>query len=405
MRLVEALGKELFKRAGLAVPKGRRVRTPEEAAQAAEVIGGTVVIKAQILAPGRGKKGGIVFADSPAKAKEAAAQLLGKKFGFETVREVLVEEKLAIARELYAAVMIDPVRQDILFIASTRGGGDIEEVFRTSPQDVVRHNHSPLEPFLPFHGRKLAKAMGLEGGAIGKVGQALFALHKAFRQYEARLLEINPLVLTEKGDAVAADAIAQIDEDAAFRMPVLKELGIEMEEERPRPPTPRELAAQEIDKKDYRGVVHYQDLYEDGTVGVVSVGSGFSLTLLDLLSEYGLKPADFCDCSGSPPASKVYEAVKLTLALPGIKGFLFLSGVVTQDLTVTAEGIVKAFQELKPAIPFVVRLAGNRDREALQILKAGGIAESFPRETFVEECVERLKILMEARVPAGSGRL
>src|SRR3970282_1456722 len=118
----------------------------------------------------------------------------------------------------------------------------------------------------------------------------------AFRQYEARLLEINPLVLTEKGDVVAADAIVQIDEDAAFRLPVLKELGIEMEEERPRPPTPRELAAQQIDKRDCRGVVHYQDLYEDGTVGVVSVGSGFSLTLLDILSEYGLKPADFCDC-------------------------------------------------------------------------------------------------------------
>ncbi len=400
MRLVEALGKELFKRAGLAVPKGRRARTPEEAAAAAEALGGAVVIKAQILAPGRSKKSGIVFADSPAKAREAAAQLLGKPFGLETVREVLVEEKLAIARELYAAVMIDPDRQDILFIASTRGGGDIEEVFRTSPRDVVRYNHSPLEPFLPFRGRKLAKAMGLEGAAIGKVGQALYALYKAFRQYEARLFEINPLVLTEKGDVVAADAIAQIDEDAAFRLPVLKELGIEMEEERPRPPTPRELAAQEIDKKDYRGVVHYQDLYEDGIVGVVSVGSGFSLTLLDILSEYGLKPADFCDCSGSPPASKVYEAVKLTLGLPGIKGFLFLSGVVTQDLTVTAEGIVKAFQELKPAIPFVVRLAGNRDREALNILKAGGIVESFPRETFVEECVERLKALMEAPLSA-----
>ncbi|HEY4682446.1 MAG TPA: ATP-grasp domain-containing protein [Candidatus Acidoferrales bacterium] len=400
MRLVEALGKELFKRVGLAVPRGRRARTPDEAAAAAEALGGTVVIKAQILAPGRGKKGGIVFADSPAKAREAAACLLGKVFGLETVCEVLVEEKLSIARELYAAVMIDPHRQDILFLASTCGGGDIEEVFRSSPEEVVRSNHSPLEPFLPFQGRKLARAMGLEGAAVAKVGQALFALYKAFRQYEARLLEINPLVLTEKGDVVAADAIVQIDEDAAFRLPVLKELGIEMEEERPRPPTPRELAAQQIDKRDYRGVVHYQDLYEDGTVGVVSVGSGFSLTLLDILSEYGLKPADFCDCSGSPPAAKVYEAVKLTLGIPDIKGFLFLSGVVTQDLTVTAEGIVKAFAELKPAIPFVVRLAGNRDREALAILKAGGVVESFPRETFVEECVERLKALMEAPVPA-----
>jgi succinyl-CoA synthetase beta subunit len=400
MRLVEALGKELFKRVGLGVPRGRRVHTPDDAAAAAEALGGPVVIKAQILAPGRGKKGGIVFADSPAQARDAASRLLGKTFGPESVQELLVEEKLAIARELYAAVMIDPDRHDVLFLASTRGGGDIEEVFAAAPEAVVHYNHSPLEPFLPFHGRKLARAMGLDGPAVGKVGQALFCLYKAFRQFEGRLLEINPLVLTEKGDVIAADAIVQIDEDAAFRLPVLKELGVEMEEERPRPPTPRELAAQEIDKKDYRGVVHYQDLYEDGTVGVVSVGSGFSLTLLDILTEYGLKPADFCDCSGSPPASKVYEAVKLTLGIRGIKGFLFLSGVVTQDLTVTAEGIIKAFRDLKPKIPFVVRLAGNRDREALEMLRAAGIVESFPRETFVEECVERLKTLMQAGVPA-----
>ncbi|MBI4668201.1 MAG: acetate--CoA ligase family protein [Elusimicrobia bacterium] len=442
MRLVEVFGKELFKRAGLKIPRGIRAKTPEEAFRAAESFGGPMVVKAQILAPGRAKKGGVLFVNTPREAQDAAGQLIGKKFGHETVTEVLIEEKLKIKQELYAAVTIDPDKQDVLFILSRKGGGNIEEVFKTSQdapsqsshpgglgpneprggegsgttaaasgrnsapealrsgveapggRDVVKYNHSPLEPFHAFQGRVLAQRMGLKGQDIVKVSQALTALFKAFKNFQGRLVEINPLVITEGGEVVACDAIFQIDEDAAFRLPVLKELDIPMEEERPRPPTARELAAQEIDKKDYRGVVHYQDLYDDGTVGVVSVGSGFSLTLLDILSAYGLKPVDFCDCSGSPPAPKVYEAVKLVMGIPQIKGFLFLSGVVTQDLTVTAEGIVKAFQELQPKIPFVVRLAGNRDREALKMLKDGGIVESFPRESFVEECVERLKALM-----------
>jgi len=394
MRLLEYRGKQLFARIGIPVPRGRVATEPAQAEAIARELGVPVMVKAQVLAPSRGARGGILPADDAAAAAQAAAQLLGRSLGEEVCREVLVEERLEIAQELYAAVTIDPIRHDILFLLSARGGAEIEKIFAEFPQDVIRHNHSPLEPFFPFHGRQLARAAGLTGGAVGGVGQILFQLYQAFREFQAKLVEINPLVITAKGQVVAADAIVQLDEDAAFRVRALKELGIPMEEERPRAPTARELEAIEIDKKDYRGVVHYQDLDAAGDIGVVSVGSGFSLTLLDILDRYGLHPANFCDCSGSPPASKVYQAVKLVLSIPGIRGFLFMSGVVTQDLTVTAQGIVQAFQELRPQIPFVVRLAGNRDREAYELLQAGGITHAFPRKALVETCVEKLRTLM-----------
>jgi succinyl-CoA synthetase beta subunit len=195
-----------------------------------------------------------------------------------------------------------------------------------------------------------------------------------------------------------------IDEDGMFKVPDLRELGIEMEEERPRPPTEREIAAQEIDEEDYRGVVHYQDLDPDGDVGVVSVGSGFSLTLQDMLAHYGLRAFDFCDCSGSPPAHKVEASVKLVFSNPKIRGFLFMSGVVTQDLTVTAEGIIDAYRALEPAIPFIVRLAGNRDREAHAMLEQAGI-QSYRREDAPEACIEELKRQMAGVAqPAGGAR-
>lgn len=378
------------------MPAGAAASSVEEAHAAAERLVKPVVIKAQLLAPGRGKQGAIRFASSPEEAAREAGALIGTIFGTEICRRVLIEERVAIARELYVSVLVDARRRQLLLLLAAEGGGDIEKLFALAPEKVIRHHHRPLAPFLPFLGRKLARELGLEGGAIGKVGSVLQRLVGAARRFEARLIEVNPLALTEAGEAVAVDAVVNLDEDAFFRHPDLKGLGIEMEEERPRPATPREIAAVEIDKKDYRGVVHYQDIDLDGDVGIVSVGSGFSLTLQDILHHYSLRPANFCDCSGSPPASKVYQSVKLVLSNPNVRGFLFMSGVVTQDLTVTAEGIVQAYKELQPGVPFVVRLAGNRDREAHVLLKEAGIEQVFRREDHIENCVEKLKSLMAA---------
>ncbi len=395
MKLVEHLGKRLLARSGIPVPLGEVATTAEQARQIAEKIAAPVVVKAQILAPGRGKRGGILPASTPQQAEEAAASLLGKTFEPELCREVLVEQRLDIERELYASFMVDAAHRRLRLILTRHGGGDVEKVFRDKPDEVVIAPIGAFERFYPFKGRELALRMGLSGKAVVKVGDAITKLVAFGRANDCRLAEINPLVITRDEKVIAADAVMNVDEDAHFRLKWMKEFGLSMEEERPRQPTPRELEAAEIDRVDYRGSVHYQDLDENGDVGTVTVGSGFSITMLDVLGNYGLKPADFCDCSGSPPADKVYKSCKLVLGIPGIKAFLFVSGVMTQDLTVTAEGIIQAYRELKPKIPFLVKLAGNRDKEAYQMMVEAGLPHVYPRETPVETIVEDCKRLIQ----------
>ena len=388
MKLVEHLGKRLFSRCGIAVPRGETAAKVEDARRIAEELGGPVVVKAQILAPGRGKRGGILLAENPDEAAEAASKLLGRTFGHEFCKDVLVEERLDIENELYASLMVDAPSRSLRLILTRHGGGDVEEVFRDHPEEVVLAPVDPFEQFLPFKGRELALKMGVTGKAVVKVGDVITKLVTCSRANDCRLAEINPLVITKDGAVIAADAVMNVDEDAHFRLKWMKEFDLSMEEERPRQPTSRELEAAEIDRVDYRGSVHYQDLDENGDVGTVTVGSGFSITMLDVLGNFGLKPANFCDCSGSPPADKVYKSCKLVLGIPGIKAFLFVSGVMTQDLTVTAEGIIEAWRELKPEIPFLVKLAGNRDHEAHKMMVDAGLPNVYPRETAVETIVQ-----------------
>jgi succinyl-CoA synthetase beta subunit len=397
MKLVEYQGKTLLSRAGIAVPPGDVASSPEEARRIAQEVGGPVVVKAQILAPGRGKRGAILMAQDAVAAERAAAELLGRSFGPERCDRVLVEKRLEIAQELYLSCLVDASARRLQLILTRHGGGDVEEVFREQPNAVVVEAVGAFERFLPWQGRTLAKRMGLEGKPIVGVGDAITRLVAFTRRNDCRLAEINPLVLTAEGKVVAADAVCNVDEDAHFRLSWMKDFGLGLEEERPRQPTPRELKAAEIDKVDYRGSVHYQDLDEFGDVGTVTVGSGFSITMLDVLGNYGLKPADFCDCSGSPPADKVYRSCEVVLSNPNIKAFLFVSGVMTQDLTVTAEGIIRAWRELKPSIPFLVKLAGNRDREAYRMMVEAGLPHVYPREAHVEDIVEDCVKLMQER--------
>lgn len=395
MKLVEHLGKRLLARSGILTPKGELASSSADALRAAEKLEGPVVVKAQILAPGRGKHGGILFAENAKEAAEAAGSLLNKNFGPELCSSVLIEERLNIAEELYLAFTVDAPRRRLNLILTRHGGGDVEKIFREQPQDVIVEPIGAFETFHPFKGRELALRMGLRGKAVLKVGDAITKLVACGRANDCRLAEINPLVLTEDGQVVAADAVMNVDEDAHFRLRWMNEFGLSMEEERPRQATPRELLAAEIDRVDYRGSVHYQDINENGDVGTVTVGSGFSITMLDVLGNYGLKPANFCDCSGSPPAEKVRKSCEIVLSIPKIKAFLFLSGIMTQDLTVTAQGIIEAYRELSPTIPFMVKLAGNRDREAYQMMVDAGLPHVYQREDPVESIVEDCVRLLE----------
>ena len=388
MRLTEAQGKAIFAAEGIAVPRGRLVRTPAEAAAAAL---GPVVVKAQVLAPGRGKAGGVVFAETPREARAAAAKLLGAALLGMTVETVLVEERLAIAEELYLAIALNALRGRIDVLMSRRGGADVEAAEGGAVRTVSSSSLTALEP---YRAREQARELGLGGRPLLEFAGILHRAFALFRKADARLLENNPLVRTPDDRPIAADAILHIDDDAHFRQQRLEARGIVLGEERPRPPTAREIEAAKIDQADYRGAVHYVDLDPDGEVGVISVGSGFSITLVDLLRNAGLRPANFCDCSGNPPAAKVERAGRLILSMPQLQGFLVMSGVVSQPLDITAEGIVRAVAALRPTIPVVVLLAGNRDREAQALLKAHGIPEAYDKTTDFEFVIGRLKALM-----------
>lgn len=394
MRLLEVQGKQLLRMVGMPIPEGILVTTPHEAAVAMERFPQQAVVKAQIYAPSRGLHGGIQFVKSPHEAQESAAYLLSNAISGEDVKSVLIEELVPIAAELYLAMRINSEKRAIDIIASRDGGNGIEERAKLHPDRFVVATHQRNDPFLPYEARNIAWRLGLTGKALLAFATTIELLYQAFCRFDTRLLEINPVALTTDNRCVALDAVALIDDDALFRVPNIVELGIEIGEEKPRPATERELLAAGIDQEDYRGSVHYVDLDPQGEVGVISVGSGFSIALLDMLDDAGLSQANFCDCSGNPPSDKVRRAVLLVLSNPSVRGFFYASGVVSQPLTVTAQGIIDAFPDGPPAMPVVIRLAGDREREACEILRAAGFVHAYAREREIEECIAELRSLM-----------
>ncbi len=396
MRLTEAQGKKLLHSAGVPVPQGKLAHSVAEAEQIVLDYAGGVVIKAQVLAPGRGLHGGIRFADNSTEAVALTASLLDMRIQGERVSSILVEERIVVAAELYLAMRINPSKRCIDIIASPSGGNGIEEKARTSPERFVVASHQRNVPFLPYEARSIAVRIGLKGKSLLAFADMIVHLYEAFCRFDARLLEINPVGLLQNGQVIALDAVALLDDDASFRLKVLEEMGLFVGEEKTRPPTERELLAAAIDREDYRGAVHYVDLDSQGDVGVISIGSGFSIALRDMLDTARMTQANFCDCSGNPSADKVKRATQLVLSIPSVRGFLFASGVVSQPLDITARGIIAAFQETPPSMPVVIRLAGDRDREGCKLLRAAGITHAYSRERDMEDCLTELRDLMSA---------
>ncbi len=398
MRLTEAQGKRILYSAGVPVPQGKLAHSVAEAEQIALACAGGVVIKAQVLAPGRGLHGGVRFADNPAEAVALTASLLDMHIQGEKVSSILVEERIAVVAELYLAMRINPSKRCIDIIASPLGGNGIEERALTSPDRFVVASHQRNVPFLPYEARAVAVRIGLTGRSLLAFADMIVRLYDAFCRFDARLLEINPVGLLQDGRVIALDAIALLDDDASFRLKQLEEMDLFIGEEKIRPPTERELLAAAIDREDYRGAVHYVDLDPQGEVGVISVGSGFSIALMDMLDTAAMTQANFCDCSGNPSANKVKRATQLVLSIPSVRGFLFASGIVSQPLDITAQGIIAAFEETPPSVPVVIRLAGDRDREGCELLRAAGITHAYARERDMEDCLAELRHLMsEAR--------
>ncbi len=402
-RLFEYQGKKILKEAGINIPTGKVARSPEEAVEVFREIGKPVVIKIQVWTTGRAGMGGIKFASSEDEVREAAEELLGKRVGEFEVKELLVEEKLEIDREFFAGIVINDAEKAPVVIFSSLGGTGIEEIAREHPDRVASHTVDVVRGFYSYHGRELAKKTGLSGKLIVKIGNVLASLYKAMNLYDARSVEINPLVLTEDGEIFAADCHIVIDDYAVYRHP---ELGIEIAREFSRPATELEKIAYLVEKNDYRGTFYFfqmvKDVPPDGRhIGFHGAGGGGSMMSMDAVLKAGFKPANFTDTSGNPPASKVYRAAMIILSQPNIVGYFASgSGVASQEQVNSARGFVKAFLEDDLDVPAVLRLGGNLEEKAIEILETylkdlPVKVEGYGKDDSADFCAGRLKQLVE----------
>lgn len=355
VKLAEWRGKEIFRKYGVPLPPGRVARSPAEAEQ--WVRDGSVplpcVIKAQVLAGGRGKGGAVRFANTPEEVRAAAQAILALEFKGERVREVLLEGKLAIGRELYVAITLDRSARVPILLTSSQGGVEIEIVEDSA---IVRQPIHPFPGLAAYEKRRASQSLGLTGAASRALSPLLDALWKAFNAEDAELIEINPLAVVGEG-LVALDAKVIIEDDAAFRHPEYSEIRDDR--------TPLEEIAREKE-------IAFVQL--DGNIGVIANGAGLTMATLDVLTEFGGHPGVFLDLGGTDDPAKVSEAFLLMAQARPRAVFLNIFGGVTRCDTV-ATGLVQAMGQIPPAerFPLVARIRGNNEVEGIEILRKAGI--------------------------------
>jgi len=374
-RLFEYQGKQLLRSAKVPIPQGEVATTPQEVRKIAEKIGKPVAIKSQIWAGGRGKAGGIKFANTPDEAEKVSKEILGMVIKNLTVEKVLVEEKLAIDKEYYAGVIIDAsreVRAPVLMF-STEGGMDIESV---PEEKIATLTIDVLRGLRLYDCLNLCVKLKIPTKVLPAVAQAIMGLFQTFKGYNCRTAEINPLIVTKDGKVIAADCRMAIDDSSVFRHP---ELGIDVAREAPTPPTEFDKIAWWIEEGDLRGTCYIAQMGPDrkplGYVGYHGIGGGGAILGVDALNRQGLKIANYADTSGNPTAAKVYRAAKVILSQPDIEGYM-LGGfiVANQEQWHHAHGVVKALREeipKHPGFPCVILLCGNKEKESMEILKEG----------------------------------
>ena len=353
MDLLEYQGKQLFARHGVPVPSGKPASTVDEAVAAAEEIGFPCVVKAQVLIGGRGKAGGIKVAQSADEAREHATNILGMDIRGHTVGEVWIEAASDIAEEYYASIVFDRSAKKPLLMLSKEGGMDIEEVAESNPGAIARLHVDPLLGFQAFHGRRLAYEAGLPADVVRPVGALLAKLYEAFVSEEAMLVEVNPLVVLTDRSVKALDAKVTLDGNSLFRHSVnaeLRNIGAE---------DPQERMASE------RGLTYVK---LDGDIGILGNGAGLVMSTLDVVAQFGGRPANFLDAGGGSKAEAITSAVEVILSDEKVTAVLFnIFGGITRCDEV-ANGLVEAFDQLRPEVPFVVRLDGTNDVEGRRIV-------------------------------------
>ncbi len=402
-RLHEYQGKKLLREAGIAVPRGKVATKDEEAYFIAKDLGTPVMVKIQVWITGRASVGGIRRASTPTEAGHAARAVLGMRTHGFTVTQVLVEERLDVEREFYASVIVDDKAQAPLVMFSSIGGTGIEEIASMHPRQVAYHHVDIDFGFQDYQARNLVRQTGIRGKLQRQLGDLLVKLYQVARRYEARSAEINPLVLTRDGKLYAADCRITVDDYAVFRHP---ELGIEIAREYNRPPTRLEKLAYQVEANDYRGTFYFIQMAENfrkgqGYIGFHGAGGGGSMMSMDAILRQGYKVATFVDTSGNPPASKVYRAAKIVLAVGPIDGYFGSgSGVASQEQFYSARGLFKAFLEEQVDVPIVIRLGGNAEDKAVEILESlnGRIpapVEGYKKDDSPDFCARRLDALIK----------
>lgn len=366
MNLHEYQGKQLFAEYGLPVSKGFACETPEEAAQAADVIGGSRwVVKAQVHAGGRGKAGGVKLVETKDAIREFAKHWLGRNLvtyqtdeNGQPVTKILVEACTDIDQELYLGAVIDRSSRRVVFMASTEGGVEIEKVAHETPEKILKAEIDPLTGAQPYQGRELAFKLGLEGKQVKQFVHIFMGLAKLFADCDLALLEINPLVITDQGDLHCLDAKLNIDGNALYRQQKVREMHDPSQEDA------REAHAAKWE-------LNYVAL--DGSIGCMVNGAGLAMGTMDIIKLHGGEPANFLDVGGGATKERVTEAFKIILSDDNVKAVLvnIFGGIVRCDLI--AEGIIGAVEEVGVKVPVVVRLEGNNAELGSKLLKESGL--------------------------------
>jgi succinyl-CoA synthetase beta subunit len=380
MDLLEYQGKQLFARHGLDVSAGAAVSTVDDAVSAAEGVGYPVVVKAQVLIGGRGKAGGVKLAANAQEAREHASNILGMDIRGHTVHTIWIEHASDIATEYYASVLLDRSAKQPLVMFSTEGGVEIEQIAVESPEQLVRHHVDALAGLSREEALQIATDGGADADVRDGVADALLALYEVWLQEDATLAEINPLIVTPDRQVKALDAKVSLDGNALYRHPENADLSDSANED------PIERQAKE------QGV---QYVKLDGDIGILGNGAGLVMSTLDVVAQAGGSPANFLDAGGGSDAEKVKQAVSLILANESVKAVLFnIFGGITRCDEV-ANGLIAAFEEIKPVVPFVVRLDGTNDEAGRALLEQAKLPNVHPAKT-MNEAAEKVVALARA---------
>jgi succinyl-CoA synthetase beta subunit len=365
MKIHEYQAKAILARHGVPVPQGEVVFSAKEAEDTARRLGGTVVVKAQIHAGGRGKGGGVKVVKGPDEAATVAADMIGMRLvthqtgpAGQVVQRVLVEQGLRIKRELYLGIVVDRSTERPVLMASPDGGVEIEKVAEDTPERIFKEFIHPGVGLGAYQTRALAFALGLEGAQVAQAGKLMTAVYNTFIATDASLIEINPLIVTEEGNLLALDAKMTFDDNALYRHPDLKDLRDITEEE------PLEVEASKFS-------LNYIKL--DGTIGCMVNGAGLAMATMDIIKLAGGEPANFLDVGGGANAEQIRNAFKILMSDKSVKAVLIniFGGILRCD--VLAEGVIAAVKELGVPVPIVIRMEGTNVDEGKRLLRESGM--------------------------------